>query len=55
MLEAIGTPATVADLFAGLGTFTLAIPAKVYAAEGARDALTALKDPARAAGVRGCE
>jgi 23S rRNA (uracil1939-C5)-methyltransferase len=43
VLEAIGKPATVADLFAGLGTFTLAIPAKVYAAEGARDALGSLK------------
>lgn len=43
VLDAIGTPATVADLFAGLGTFALAIPAKVYAAEGARDALMALK------------
>jgi 23S rRNA (uracil1939-C5)-methyltransferase len=43
VLEAIGEPATVADLFAGLGTFTLAIPAKVYAAEGARDALASLK------------
>lgn len=43
--EAIGTSATVADLFAGLGTFALALapPAKVYAAEGARDALLALK------------
>ena len=30
--------ATVADLFAGLGTFALALPGKVYAAEGARDA-----------------
>ncbi|WP_156437697.1 MULTISPECIES: class I SAM-dependent RNA methyltransferase [unclassified Sphingomonas] len=36
---------TVADLFAGLGTFTFAMPAtaRVYAAEGARDAVLALK------------
>ncbi|UUL83519.1 class I SAM-dependent RNA methyltransferase [Sphingomonas qomolangmaensis] len=41
----IGEPRTVADLFAGLGTFALAMtPAtKVYAAEGAREALLALK------------
>lgn len=41
--EAVGGAATVADLFAGLGTFTLALPGKVYAAEGARDAFFALK------------
>jgi 23S rRNA (uracil1939-C5)-methyltransferase len=42
--EAVGAPATVADLFAGLGTFAFALPdAKVYAAEAARDALLALK------------
>ncbi|SEM61632.1 23S rRNA m(5)U-1939 methyltransferase [Sphingomonas gellani] len=41
--EAVGTPATTADLFAGLGTFTLALPGKVYAAEGARDAVISLK------------
>lgn len=34
---------TTADLFAGLGTFALALPGRVYAAEGARDALLALK------------
>ncbi|MGR6327820.1 class I SAM-dependent RNA methyltransferase [Sphingomonas sp. XXL09] len=43
MREAVAGAATVADLFAGLGTFALALPAKVYAAEGARDALFALK------------
>lgn len=32
-----------ADLFAGLGTFALALPARVYAAEGARDAILSLK------------
>ena len=43
MREAVQGAATVADLFAGLGTFALALPGKVYAAEGARDALYALK------------
>ena len=43
MLEAIGSAAIAADLFAGLGTFALALPGRVYAAEGARDALLALK------------
>ena len=32
----------VADLFAGLGTFALALPGKVLAVEGARDAVLAL-------------
>lgn len=43
--EAIGTPSTAADLFAGLGTFALALTprTKVYAAEAGRDALLALK------------
>lgn len=40
---AIGDAGTVADLFAGLGTFALALPGRVYAAEGARDAIAALK------------
>ena len=48
--EAIGAPRTVADLFAGLGTFALALPARVYAAEGGRDALLALKAAAGRAG-----
>jgi len=43
VLEAVGTPARSADLFAGLGTFTLALPGQVYAAEAARDAVLALK------------
>lgn len=39
-----GEARAVADLFAGLGTFTFALPnAKVYAAEAARDAILALK------------
>ena len=37
----------VADLFAGLGTFALALDAKVYAAEGARDVALALKGAGR--------
>ncbi len=45
MREAVGDARLVADLFAGLGTFTLALAEdqKVYAAEGARDAIGALK------------
>jgi 23S rRNA (uracil1939-C5)-methyltransferase len=41
--EAVGGAAVTADLFAGLGTFALSLPAKVYAAEGSRDAVLALK------------
>ncbi len=48
--EAIGNATTTADLFAGLGTFALALPGKVYAAEAARDAILSLK--AAAASVR---
>ena len=45
--EAVGEAGAVADLFAGLGTFALSFPkAKVYAAEGARDALLSLKSGA---------
>jgi len=45
MLEAVGDARLVADLFAGLGTFTLALgeDQKVYAAEGARDTMDALQ------------
>nr|WP_194150351.1 class I SAM-dependent RNA methyltransferase [Sphingomonas oligophenolica] len=43
VLDAVGNPATTADLFSGLGTFALALPGKVYAAEGARDAGGALR------------
>jgi len=46
--EAVGGARTVADLFAGLGTFALALPARVYAAEGARDAVLSLKAAADA-------
>lgn len=50
--EMVGTPATMADLFAGLGTFALGVAprAKVYAAEASRDALLALKSAAARAG-----
>ena len=45
--EAVAGAAVTADLFAGLGTFALALPGKVYAAEGARDAALALKAAGR--------
>ena len=48
--DAIGPAATVADLFAGLGTFALSLGGRVYAAEGARDAALALKAAANGAG-----
>ncbi len=48
--EAIGPAATVADLFAGLGTFALSLDGKVYAAEAARDAILSLKAAAGRAG-----
>ena len=42
--EIVGGARAVADLFAGLGTFTFALPgARVYAAEAARDPILALK------------
>ena len=41
--EAVGDSGRIADLFAGLGTFALALPGKVYAAEASRDAVLALK------------
>ena len=48
--EAVGDARAVADLFAGLGTFALALPGKVYAAEAARDAIASLKAAAGRAG-----
>ncbi len=50
--EMVGTPATLADLFAGLGTFALGVSprSKVYAAEASRDAIAALKSAASRAG-----
>lgn len=44
---AVGEAQVTADLFAGLGTFALALGGKVYAAEGARDAALALKAAGR--------
>lgn len=45
--EIAGDAGTIADLFAGLGTFTFAFPrAKVYAGEAARDPIMALKGAA---------
>lgn len=41
--SALGEAAAIADLFAGLGTFALALGDRVYAAEGSRDAALALK------------
>lgn len=49
--EAVGQAGTVADLFAGLGTFALSLaPARVYAAEAGRDAILSLKGAAARAG-----
>jgi 23S rRNA (uracil1939-C5)-methyltransferase len=41
--EAVGPARTVADLFAGLGTFALLLEGRVLAAEGSRDSALALK------------
>lgn len=41
--EAVGAARQTADLFGGLGTFALALPGKIYAAEASRDAVFALK------------
>jgi 23S rRNA (uracil1939-C5)-methyltransferase len=49
--EAVGPAGTIADLFAGLGTFALSlVPARVYAAEAGRDAIMSLKAAAGRAG-----
>ncbi|MDF0489547.1 class I SAM-dependent RNA methyltransferase [Sphingomonas sp. H39-1-10] len=48
--EGVGEARTIADLFAGLGTFALSLPGKVYAGEAARDAILALKAAAARAG-----
>jgi 23S rRNA (uracil1939-C5)-methyltransferase len=50
VLDAVGGAASVADLFAGLGTFALAVHAN-YAAEASRDAASALKRAAPGADV----
>ena len=47
--EAVDGASAVADLFAGLGTFGLALDAQVLAAEGSRDAVLALKTAANRA------
>ena len=44
--DAVGGAAHTADLFAGLGTFALAVDGKVTAAEAAREAILALKSSA---------
>lgn len=51
--KAIGDAEAVADLFAGVGTFALSLQKgrKVYAAEGARDAIAALKASANRVGA----
>ena len=49
--DAVGPAVNTADLFAGLGTFALALPGKVYAAEASRDAVLALKRAAPAIAV----
>ncbi|GAA4009445.1 class I SAM-dependent RNA methyltransferase [Sphingomonas humi] len=41
--EAVGKASASADLFAGIGTFALALPGRVLAAEASRDAVLALK------------
>lgn len=47
--EAVGEARIIADLFAGLGTFALALPGRILAVEGARDAALALKSAANRA------
>ena len=51
-LEVVGDTRLVADLFAGLGSFALALgeDKKIYAAEGSRDAIGALKLAANTSG-----
>jgi 23S rRNA (uracil1939-C5)-methyltransferase len=41
--EAVSASERIADLFAGLGTFALALSGKIYAAEASRDAVLALQ------------
>ena len=43
---AVGGATVIADLFAGLGTFAFALPGRVHAVEGARDAVLALQEAA---------
>ena len=48
--DAIGPGRIIADLFAGLGTFALALDGRVLAVEGARDSVLALKATANRTG-----
>jgi 23S rRNA (uracil1939-C5)-methyltransferase len=48
--SALGAAPAVVDLFAGLGTFSFALPGVVHAAEGARDAILSLQMAAKRAG-----
>lgn len=50
VIDAVGGARNVADLFAGLGTFALALPGRVIAVEGMRDAALALAGAANRAG-----
>jgi 23S rRNA (uracil1939-C5)-methyltransferase len=52
VLKAVGSPRASADLFAGVGTFALALPGRVLAAEASRDAVLALKRAAPAVSVQ---
>jgi 23S rRNA (uracil1939-C5)-methyltransferase len=52
VVEAVGSPRASADLFAGVGTFALALPGRVLAAEASRDAVLALKRAAPAVSVQ---
>ena len=47
--QATGPAAIIADLFAGIGTFALSLPGRVYASEAARDSALALKSAANRA------
>jgi 23S rRNA (uracil1939-C5)-methyltransferase len=51
VIEAVGDTGRTADLFAGIGTFALALQGQTYAAEASRDAVLALKRAAPALAV----
>ncbi|WP_300974712.1 class I SAM-dependent RNA methyltransferase [Sphingomonas sp. LHG3406-1] len=48
VIEAVGDPAHSADLFAGIGTFAMALSGRVCAAEAGRDSILAMKRAAPA-------
>jgi 23S rRNA (uracil1939-C5)-methyltransferase len=48
--EAVAGASTIADLFAGLGTFALALPGRIYAAEAAQAPILSFKAAAARAG-----